>query len=251
MSMPRTEIDAALRSAFQLFIEGNADLSESLMGLAAHSKASDGSGLQAFRQALSDFLSEAVENLGEDQIHVVNFLSSMANLEGMLGSSGDPLARQEAIRRVVAIHDRMQNPSLAFQAVLGLANAQSDAQQWDEALISYRDAETRAEQIRNLSLTSQAQRNYGLCLAEAGKRIEAEELLRKAIFSAACAIDVELLGRSHVALGIFLQHGGHLDQALDVLNQGIKILPPDHADAQIARSHLTALNSGKNCDCEI
>ena len=106
-----------------------------------------------------------------------------------------------------------------------------------------------AEELGAPSLLAQARRNAGLYLAERGRRAEAASLLADAVAGAREDEAMEELGKSLIAQGIFLQHGGDAAAARPLLQEGVDTLPPDDADALAGRSHLDAIDGGLGCGC--
>jgi tetratricopeptide (TPR) repeat protein len=201
------------------------------------------------RAVLDDLLPVVRGRLGEDHNATVNVLTLIANLERDLGPHGDPQARVAAIRQVIAVFDRRRDAGGALQATMGLALAQGDMGQPDQADATYREAEQRARQIADAALLSQVLRNHGLLLAELKRMPEAEELLRGAVAEARRSRNQEMLGRGLVALGIFHQHGGQLEPAAELLREALQVLDPAHPDAVCGRGHLGAIETGGSCGC--
>jgi len=187
--------------------------------------------------------------LGQDHQLALNLLAAIANLERELGAEGDTNRRIDAARQTIASYDRQNRPQEALQAVLGLALAQSDASQREEAIASYRDALARARSLGQPALVAKVRRNYGLLLADLQRRDEAQLELDSAVADARESSDREMLGRSQIALAIFLQHGGQLDDARKCLEAGIPLLDAASADAICGRSHLEAIVNHKSCGC--
>jgi tetratricopeptide (TPR) repeat protein len=181
--------------------------------------------------------------LGPDHQMTLNALSAQANLGGDVG---DQTGRVEAIQRVLASYDRQGRTDEALMAALGLAMAQSDAGNLDDALRTYESALSRA---RRPEQRSQVLRNWGLALKEAGRSGPAEQRLTEAVTQARLGGDGELLGRARIALGLFLQHEERLGDARTVIEEGLAVLDPVHPDAMIGRSHLSAVLDGRSCGC--
>jgi tetratricopeptide (TPR) repeat protein len=159
---------------------------------------------------LKDLTGLVVARLGESHQQSVNLLVALSNAERTLGNAQ---AWADAVRRVLAIHDRLGQSAEALQAVQGLAAALSSAGKNEEAEAAYRDGIARAERLRKPAAQAQTARNFALFLAEIDRRGEAEPLLRAALTLAEAARNPEEVGRCQIALGIFLQHGGELDAA--------------------------------------
>ena len=179
----------------------------------------------------------------------LNTLSWIANLESVLGEKGDSEARQSAIRQVIAIYETQNRPGDVILGLQGLALAQAEAGQNDDANRTYDDAIARASQLGDGGVRSQVLRNYGLHLAEIGQRDAAVRPLRQSVEDAKVSQDKEMLGRALGALGIFLQHGKELDEAQALLQQSLSLLDTAHPDAVCARRHLGAIQSGDSCGC--
>jgi len=86
-------------------------------------------------------------------------------------------------------------------------------------------------------------------LAEAERFAEAEQRMREAVAYAQRGADHEMLGRAQIALGLFLQHRGRLDEARQIVEAGLAVMDPAHPDAIIGRSHLGAIHQGESCGC--
>ncbi|WP_344499252.1 tetratricopeptide repeat protein [Dactylosporangium maewongense] len=201
----------------------------------------------AAHRAVIAVLATAVEvRLGPDHPVTLNVLTALANTGRDLG---DPAGRVDAIRRVLASHDRQGRAEDALTAELGLALAYGDAGDRDGALRTYEAAHRRALRIDRPELTSLVLRNWGLALRDAGQTAEAERCLTDAVTHAQRGADFEILGRAGVALGIFLQHQERLAQARTALEQGLAALPDAHPDAIAGRSHLGAVLRGRTCGC--
>jgi len=162
------------------------------------------------RRILGDLIGLVVARLGESHLQSVNLLIAQSNVERNLGNAE---AWADAVRRVLAIHDRLGQSAEALQAVQGLAAALSSAGKNEEAEVAYRDGVARAEKLREPAAQAQAARNFALYLAETGRRGEAEPLLRDALRHAEAAGIPEEVARRQIELDIFLHHGGELDAA--------------------------------------
>jgi tetratricopeptide (TPR) repeat protein len=204
-----------------------------------------------YRAVLKDLLAFAEERFGPDSDQVLHICYVIAEHERRQGADGgDHEARVAATRRVVETQDRKGKASEALEALMGLALAQSDAGRPDDAAASYRNAVVRAERTGDAQVTSQVLRNYGLFLAEIGRKGEAEQAMRRAVTVVETRRDAaEMLGRARVALGIFLQHDGRLDEARPFLDAAVCDMDPAHPDAVCARSHRDAIVRGGSCGC--
>ncbi|TKK89740.1 tetratricopeptide repeat protein [Herbidospora galbida] len=192
-------------------------------------------------------LVDALEaRLGPDHQATLNALSQLANIGG---DAGDEAGRIETIKKVLASYDRQGREHDAFMAALALAMAQDDAGDTTGALDTYARVQTRADGLGRPEYHAQLLRNWGLALAAAGRPAEAEERLRAAVGVADLGTDHEILGRSRIALGLFLQHADRLDEARHVVEAGLATLDVAHPDAITGRSHLTAIAAGRSCGC--
>ncbi len=191
----------------------------------------------ALVQATAELV-EARQGLSEAlvQMHIV--LSNVARETGQHG------ARVAALAWLAARFEEAGDEEQAHAVRLALALAHSDEGELEPANALYAEALARAEGLRAGARVAATCRNYGLFLAECEARDEAEPLLRRAVQGSTG----EELGRSLVALGIFLQHGEE-PEAEGLLANAIEALPPAHPDAICARSHLTALRRGSDCGC--
>jgi tetratricopeptide (TPR) repeat protein len=198
------------------------------------------------RRVLADLIALLVARLGESHQQTINALVAQSNVERTLG---DAAAWAESVRRVLGIYDRLGQTGEALQAIQGLAAALSAAGKSQEAEAAYRDAAARAERLRDHAAQAQVARNFGLFLAETDRRAEAEGLLRGAVTHAESATNPEEIGRYQIALGIFLQHGGDLDAARELLATALEKMNPAHPDALVGRSHLLAIEQKRSCGC--
>src|SRR5262249_46445791 len=123
---------------------------------AVHERLQHGAEPRLIRRVLDDLLPLAVSRLGEDSPSVVGILATVANLERDLG---DRQAREQAIRQVIALQDRLGNAAGALQALMGLALARSDAGDREGAVATYEEALERADRLGERALRSQLLRN--------------------------------------------------------------------------------------------
>jgi tetratricopeptide (TPR) repeat protein len=198
------------------------------------------------RRMLQDLLPLVRERLGTQHRLTLNVLTMIANLERF---HGDVEARTAAIRQVIATQDELGERALALNSVLGLALALSEGGRTAEALETYEDAVRRSDEIGDPALTAQALRNYGLLLSELDRRPAADEKLRAALESARASGDRTMIGRCAIALGIFLQHDGQLDEARGLLAEALDLMDPAHPDAIVGRNHLNAIDTSGACGC--
>jgi hypothetical protein len=90
---------------------------------------------------------------------------------------------------------------------------------------------------------------YGAFAGRYDRHEQAEALLREGLPYARRCGEAGMLGQVQVSLGLVLQHTGRLGEARDLLAEGLRLLPPAHAYAIVARSHLEAINSSGACGC--
>jgi tetratricopeptide (TPR) repeat protein len=200
----------------------------------------------AHRVVLAALAAIVQTRLGPDHPATLNVLATLANTGRDLGDQG---GRIDAIRQVLASHDRQGRAEDALSAELGLALAYSDTGEEKAALRTYETAYGRAQRIGRPELISQVLRNWGLALNEAGQPAAAERCLTDAVAQAQRGADFEILGRAGVALGIFLQHQSRLPEASKALQDGLSALAPVHPDAISGRGHLGAVQEGRTCGC--
>jgi tetratricopeptide (TPR) repeat protein len=171
----------------------------------------------AHRAVLGALAAALQVRLGADHPATLNVLAALANAGRDLG---DQSGRIDAIRQVLASHDRQGRAEDALSAELGLALAFNDTGDAKAALRTYESAYTRAQRIGRPELTSLVLRNWGLALSEAGQPAAAERCLADAVTEAHRGADFEILGRAGVALGIFLQHQSRLEEARKAVEEG-------------------------------
>jgi len=175
----------------------------------------------------------------------VDLVAAIANLAHATGRAD---ACVEARRWLVETYEALANAPRMLDATMGLAYAQGEVGAHEEAEATYRRALAMAKAPLQRSTVL---RNLGLYLAERGRRDEADALLREAVEVAGQAWGGggETVGRALVARGIFLQHGGALEQAAALLEAALEALEPAHPDALPARSHLQAIREDASCGC--
>ncbi|MEV4516287.1 tetratricopeptide repeat protein [Dactylosporangium sp. NPDC049525] len=200
----------------------------------------------AHRAVLAALAATLQVRLGADHPATLNALAALANAGRDLG---DQSGRIDAIRQVLASHDRQGRAEDALSAELGLALAYADTGDAKAALRAYESAYTRAQRVGRPELVSVVLRNWGLALNEAGQPAAAERCLADAVTQAQRGADFEILGRAGVALGIFLQHQSRLPEARKALEDGLSALAPVHPDAISGRGHLGAVQEGRTCGC--
>ncbi|GAB3846935.1 tetratricopeptide repeat protein [Dactylosporangium cerinum] len=200
----------------------------------------------AHRAVVATLAAVLQTRLGPDHPATLNVLATLANTGRDLG---DQSGRIDAIRQVLASHDRQGRAEDALSAELGLALALSDTGEEKAALRTYETAYGRAQRIGRPELISLVLRNWGLALSEAGQPAAAERCLTDAVTQAQRGADFEILGRAGVALGIFLQHQSRLPEARKALEDALAALAPVHPDAIAGRGHLGAVQEGRTCGC--
>ncbi|SDI32581.1 tetratricopeptide repeat protein [Nonomuraea jiangxiensis] len=183
---------------------------------------------------------------GPDHPATLNALSHLANTSH---DAGDEPGRVAAITKVLASYDRQGRTEDAVKATLGLAQALEGAGDLEGSLRTYAQARARADGIGRPELSAQVLRNWGLALSDAGRPDQAEPPLREAVAEAGRGSVPEMLGRSHVALGLFLQHQERLADARSAVEAGLSLLDVAHPDAITGRSHLGAIMEGRSCGC--
>jgi tetratricopeptide (TPR) repeat protein len=215
--------------------------------------------LIVMRQVLADLVPLLERRLGEAHTATLGALAMVANVERLLEDAGDEQIRSAAIRRAIDIHDRHGRVREALHAVMGLAMALGDAGHEEQAVEIYEDALRRAERLGDPVERAQALRNFGLCLSNLKRDAEAERRLREAVdivadAPAAVGSDAakrasEILSRSEIALGTFLQHNDKPEEARRLLQAALARIDPAHPDAIAARGHLGAIETGAACGC--
>jgi tetratricopeptide (TPR) repeat protein len=198
---------------------------------------------------MSDLVSLLNARLGEGHAQTINALITLSNVQRKLGKAGDPAIRRQTIRRLMIIFDSQGRAREALQSVLALALAYGDAGEPDRSVATYENALVRVERLGDLREKSQVLRNYGLLLAELKRDAEAGKRLREAVAEGRKSDDKEMIGRSLVALGIYLQHGGKLEDARPLLAEALTLLDPAHPDSLTCRSHLQAIDAKGSCGC--
>lgn len=202
-----------------------------------------------YRTLLRDLAAGLEARLGPDHFATLKVLSNLANLNRNIGDEAGRAERVDAIRRVLAAHDRQGRAVDALHVAQGLALALGDAGETEEGLRAYAAAHERAVRLGRPEPISQTLRNWGLALQELGRIDEAEARLAEAVRVAATGTDSEMLGRGRIALGLFLQHQNRLGEARTVIEGGLAVLDPVHPDAIVGRSHLGAVLEGRTCGC--
>ncbi|HWE04854.1 MAG TPA: tetratricopeptide repeat protein [Tepidisphaeraceae bacterium] len=205
--------------------------------------------LKIARQVLADLTPMLEARLGPSDAGTVDLLIAASNIERKLNKEGDAKIRQDAIGKLIGIFDAQGRARDALQAAMGLALAHGDAGQTSLAVETYLQALARAASIGDPGETSQVLRNLGLLLAELKQDGDAERRLRESVEHAERSGDGDLLGRSLIAVGVLLQHGGRPEEALAFLRRALPLLDPADADAITCKSHLRAIETGVSCGC--
>ena len=195
---------------------------------------------------LKDLLPLISGRLGKHHKATINIQTMLANLGRNLESCE---GRIETIRKVLTSHEARGDQALAIQTRMGLALALDEAGDSEGCVAAYKQAIEQAYELGDARLCSQGLRNLGLFYSEQHRVAEAEKTLRLAVEDGRDADDDEMLGRSLIALGIFLQHNGDLHHAESLLVDAINRLDPSHPDCICARSHLQAIRTDSSCDC--
>ena len=203
------------------------------------------------RMVLGDLDGLLSKRFGENHPLILRLVTAQADLEAGQGKTGDPRLREKAVRRAVAICDRLNQPRDAVQALLTLARTQVDGGKPEVALATYADAVKRAEAMGDVPLLANSRRGWGQLLAALKRTEGAERQLKQAVADADKTGDAGLSGRMRVALGMFLQHAGRAEDAKPILEDAASKLDPASADAAAARAHLTAIATGGPCGCGI
>jgi tetratricopeptide (TPR) repeat protein len=169
--------------------------------------------------------------------------------------AGDHATRALALSWLLARAEATGDTRQATTVVLGMALAHDEAGSAEASDRAYQEATARAVQLGDPAVLAQVQRNRGLFLAQRERREQAAPILAGAVDHARTAARSQLpdgpdeLGRALIAHGIFVQHGGELEQARRLLEEALALLPPSHADTLYARSHLTAIVEQRSCGC--
>jgi tetratricopeptide (TPR) repeat protein len=135
----------------------------------------------------------------------------------------------------------------ALGVVLALALAEDEGGNTAIAETHYQEAQRRAANA-DASQKARVARNYGLFLSQHDRKDEARTLLDEAMTQARASRSSDELGQAAIAYGILLQHQSDAG-AKPLLEEALRVLPADHPDALVARSHLIALDTGGGCGC--
>lgn len=195
---------------------------------------------------LTDLLPLIENNLGQHHDATLKLRSVLANLASALGGHE---GRIESIEKVIAGLDARGQREDAIDTRYGLALALSDAGSHAAAREMYAEAIALADDLGHDILRAKGLRNLGLLLSEIDENVEAEQTMRLAVGASRRSQDDEQIGSSVAALGIFLQHGGDLEQAESLLEESIDRLDDTHPSCLCARSHLQALRDNSSCGC--
>jgi tetratricopeptide (TPR) repeat protein len=198
---------------------------------------------------LRDLLPLVRQRLGEGHRQTLNLLAGIANVEQAMGDECDHEARIKAVRLSLKVMRRDPENSPLLETMLGLALAYSDAGRIDEALEAYQSSVHAATEANDPRAMSQSLRNFGLFLADQEHPYEAKQLLRLAVQQAAKALDVNVTVKGLVALAIFLQHVGHIEEAEAAFGHFADLGQSAHPDVAQADRHWQALQAGVHCGC--
>jgi tetratricopeptide (TPR) repeat protein len=199
-------------------------------------------------KVLQDLRSTVEGHYGAQDPRLLVIVTHIANTARFAGDHEEQI---EAIRWVVQRWQQEGDEYEVVHALQGLGLAHSEAGDPGAAEAAYREAIERVERLDDPRLTSVVLRNAGLFLAEVDRRPEAAELLASAVKSGRQSGDDETLARALAAQGVFLQHGGALDEARAPLEEAFALLPASHPDALYVSSHLEALVAGGPCSCDL
>ena len=168
-----------------------------------------------------------------------------AVISNVARDAGNHLARTKALSWLRDHMDRSGEEALGV--VLALALAEDEGGHTSIAESHYQDAQRRAARAP-AAAKARVARNYGLFLSQHDRKDEARKLLDQALTEARTANDPDEVGQAAIAAGILLQHLSD-PSAEPLLEEALRVLPPDHPDALCARSHLIALRTGAGCGC--
>lgn len=192
--------------------------------------------------AFWDLQKQLAIQLGEGHALREPALILLSNLER---EAKNPTGSQKALKLLANLYHGQRKLEPMLEAMMGLAMAQSEGNDHDGAQATYRDVVERSIKYNKPAAQIRALHNQGLHLAELDRRAEAEVPLRQAV-----ALNGGVnSSRAKVALGIFLQHGGNLTEAEQLLTEALAELPPDISDTFPARNHLKAIQENRSCGC--
>lgn len=159
---------------------------------------------------------------------------------------------QRAADQLAGAIDLLDDADDRIQLRQGMAMSYSRCQRPpDEIRAVYQQAADEAEQHALPLAAAAVARNWAVFEAECECEEAALEKYEHAIrFSREAGSNgLELLGRTLIAKGIFLQHHEHREEAKPLLEEGIGLLPATHSDAACGVLHQVALENGLNCSC--
>lgn len=212
------------------------ELAETTIGVA--NQLPEGAAAAAFW----DLQKQLAIQLGDGNVLRETALILLSNLER---DAKRPVGSQKALKLLANLYHGQRKLEPMLDAMMGLAMAQSEAQDHEAAQTTYRDVVERAIKYNKPGAQVRALHNQGLHLAEIDRKPEAEIALRQAV---ALGDGMNSI-RAKVALGIFLQHGGNLAEAEPLLKEALQELPPDASDTFPARNHLKAIQENRSCGC--
>lgn len=190
-----------------------------------------------FVDATVDLRWEALEHL-DDRDARIDCLATIANYSEALDRREE---RIRALQEYVAIAADASPDEHAF-ALQGLGLALDQYGRDEEAREAYALALEVADEQR-----AQVLRNYALYLGEQGEDEPAEAMLREAVDISSGTEHARICG----ALGVFLHHRQHYDEAVTYLQQCVDELPAEHPDRLTATAHLQYARDGEPCQCGV
>lgn len=186
---------------------------------------------------------------GTPDVEVIPLANVNAQLANMARLTGDHDARIEACQMSIKLCGGLGDAGALVNAWEGLAMAFDDAGRDAQCEDAYRSALDKAAQSGHPRLSSNVLRNLAIWQDSKGRQDEAQATHDRAVAAGEASGDHTMHGRALAASGIFHQHGGRREIALSQLRQSLQLLPPSHADAFCAQSHLIALEQGLACMC--
>ncbi len=194
---------------------------------------------------IESFVREAPRRLGErsDELKAALVAAVHAAREaGSLGAQRQHIGSLIELTRARGEAREVQHLTMALSLV-----AEKDGNLLDaERLL--RDGVRMANELDDARARCHALRQLGTFEVQQ-KRPEGENVLRRALLEAIAADVTDEANLTRVALGVYLQHGGRLDEARELLTEAIAGLDPATNQAFTARSHLDAIRDGGGCGC--
>lgn len=189
------------------------------------------------------------KQLGEAHPRREATLIHLSEKERASSREGSNTRRQKALMLLANLYHKRGQKEQLIQAMLGIALAQGDAGQLDEAQATYTQAIGQARKLENPNLLARALRNQGLLFYQSQQSEAAERCLREAVEVSDLPIARTDQAQAQIALGILLQHSGKLTEARPLLEAALKTLPTNDPHTVPVRTHLLALKQGKLCGC--